>query len=176
MTSLFDPLKIGDTTIKNRVVMAPMTRCRAGEGDVPVAINAEYYGQRASAGFIITEATNISPRSCAFEHAPGIWTQEQAAGWKKITRAVHEEGGRIYMQLWHCGRVGASGILGGMEPLSPSGVNDDLGQLQVYALLANGNYVQIAATPSRAMTVNEIKETVEEYKIAAKNAIEAGCD
>lgn len=176
MTTLFDPLKIGDLTLPNRVLMAPLTRCRAGKGDVPSELNAAYYKQRAGAGLIITEATNISPRSCAFEHAPGIWTKEQVAGWRKVTSAVHEAGGRIFLQLWHCGRVGAAGILGGNEPLSPSGVNDDLAQLQVYGLLGNGAYVQIAATPSRAMTVEEIRETVQEYRVGARNAIEAGCD
>lgn len=176
MTSLFDHTKIGDLQIPNRIIMSPLTRCRAGEGDVPVAINAEYYRQRAGAGLIITEATNISPRSCAFEHAPGIWSKEQVAGWRKVAYAVHEAGGHIFLQLWHCGRIGAAGILGGKEPLSPSGVNDDLGELHVYGQLENGNYVPLMATPSRAMTVPEIQETVQEYKVAAKNAIDAGCD
>jgi NADPH2 dehydrogenase/N-ethylmaleimide reductase len=176
MARLQDTLKLGALELKNRVLMAPMTRCRAGAGDVPVPINAEYYAQRASAGLIVTEATNVSPNSCAFESAPGIWTQAQVEGWKIVTRAVHEKGGRIFMQLWHCGRVGASGILKGNNPLSPSGVNDDLDALQVYGLMANGHYVRIAATPSRAMTIDEIKSTVQEYKTGATNAIKAGCD
>jgi NADPH2 dehydrogenase/N-ethylmaleimide reductase len=176
MKSLFDSLRVGELTVPNRIIMAPLTRCRAGDDDVPVALNGEYYSQRAGAGFIITEATNISPRSCAFEHAPGIWSDEQVVGWRGVTKAVHAAGGRIFMQLWHCGRVGAEGILGKKEPLSPSGVNDDLDQLQVYGLLANGNYVRIAATPSRAMTLEEIRDTVHEYQVAAKNAIYAGCD
>jgi NADPH2 dehydrogenase/N-ethylmaleimide reductase len=176
MGRLHETLKLGALELKNRVLMAPLTRCRAGAGDAPVNLNAEYYAQRAGAGLIITEATNVSPNSCAFERAPGIWTQAQVEGWKKVTRAVHDAGGRIFMQLWHCGRVGASGILGGNDPLSPSGVNDDLDTLQVYGLLANGNYVRIAATPSRAMTGDEIKSTVREYKTSAINAIRAGCD
>jgi N-ethylmaleimide reductase len=153
MATLFDSLKIGDLTIPNRIIMAPLTRCRAGEDDAPVAANGEYYAQRASAGLIISEATNVSPRSCAFEHAPGIWTDKQTAGWRNVTAAVHRDGGHIFMQLWHCGRVGAEGILANQQPLSPSGVNDDLDALQVYGLLANGNYVRIAATPSRAITI-----------------------
>lgn len=176
MASLFNHGNFGDVHIPNRVIMAPLTRCRAGEGNVPVAINVEYYRQRASAGLIISEATNVSPRSCAYEHAPGIWSKEQVGGWRKVTSAVHEAGGRLFLQLWHCGRVGAAGILGGKEPLSPSGVNDDLGELHVYGLLANGSYVPLLATPSRAMTIQEIHETVEEYRIGAKNAIDAGCD
>jgi N-ethylmaleimide reductase len=107
MARLQDTLKVGALELENRVLMAPLTRCRAGAGDVPVPINAEYYAQRASAGLIVTEATNVSPNSCAFENAPGIWTQAQVEGWKIVTRAVHEKGGRIFMQLWHCGRVGS---------------------------------------------------------------------
>src|ERR1700739_3007380 len=101
MARLQDSLKLGTLELKNRVLMAPLTRCRAGAGSVPVTMNAEYYAQRASAGLIITEATNVSPNSCAFEHAPGIWTQAQTDGWKAVTRAVHENSGYIFMQLWH---------------------------------------------------------------------------
>jgi N-ethylmaleimide reductase len=176
MPTLHDPITIGGLKLKNRVLMAPLTRCRAGRGDVPVKINATYYGQRADAGLIITEATNVSPNSCAFEKAPGIWTKAQVKGWSAVTKEVHEHGGRIFMQLWHCGRVGASGLLKGNAPLSPSGVNDDLDALQVWGELANGHYVRIAATPSRAMTLDEIKATVEEYGTGAVNAIAAGCD
>ncbi|WP_207005464.1 alkene reductase [Trinickia mobilis] len=176
MQSLFETATFGDLESPNRIIMSPLTRCRAGQGGVPVPMNAKYYKQRASAGLIITEATNISPRSCAFEYAPGIWTEEQVAGWRGVTEAVHKAGGRMILQLWHCGRVGADGLLSGEQPLSPSGVNDDLDALQVYGLLKNGNYVRIAATPSRAMTEVEIQETIEEYRVAAKNAIDAGFD
>ena len=110
MGRLHETLKLGALELKNRVLMAPLTRCRAGAGDAPVILNAEYYAQRAGAGLIITEATNVSPNSCAFERAPGIWTQAQAEGWKKVTRAVHDARGRIFMQLWHCGRVGHQGF------------------------------------------------------------------
>ena len=176
MPTLFDPVSLGDLRLPHRVLMAPLTRARAGDGDVPIAINAEYYRQRAGAGLIITEATNITPRSCAFEHAPGIWSQAQVAGWRRVTTAVHGAGGRIFMQLWHCGRAGARGILAGEQPMSPSGVNDDLDALEVYGLLRNGSYVRIAASHSRAMTTAEIRQTVLEYRIAARNAVEAGCD
>ena len=176
MPTLFDSLKIGDMTIPNRVLMAPLTRCRAGKNNEPVAINGVYYSQRATAGLIITEATNISPKSCAFENAPGIWSEEQVCGWRKVTNAVHQSDGRIFIQLWHCGRVGARGILNNQQPLSPSGANDDLDALQVWGLLANGNYVRIAATSSRAMTVDEIQNVIAEYRVAACNALKAGCD
>lgn len=176
MARLTDTLTVGEVSLKNRILMAPLTRCRAGDGDVPVPINAEYYRQRASAGLIVTEATNISEMSCAFEHAPGIYSDAQVAGWKPVTDAVHAKDGRIFVQLWHCGRVGSSAILGGQDPIGPSAVNDDLGALQVYGLMANGVYAQIAATPSRAMTVDEIKSTIQEYRMAAANAINAGFD
>ncbi|HYZ64252.1 MAG TPA: alkene reductase, partial [Acetobacteraceae bacterium] len=176
MASLFDPVRIGDLDLPNRVAMAPMTRSRAGAGDVPTAMNAVYYAQRAEAGLIISEATNVSPNSCAFEKAPGIYSPAQTAGWRVVADAVHKAGGRIFLQLWHCGRVGAAGILGGQPPLSPSGVNDDLEALQVWAELGNGRYVRIAATRSRAMTLEEVRSTVQEYRTGAVHAWAAGCD
>lgn len=176
MAALFDPLSLRSLELPNRVAMAPLTRCRAGEGDVPQPISAIYYKQRASAGLIITEATNISPASCAFEKAPGIYSTAQVEGWRKITDAVHAQGGRIFLQLWHCGRVGSAAILGGQPPLSPSGINDDLGVLQVWGLMANGRYAQIMATPSREMTEAEIAKTIEDYGRGAENAMAAGFD
>jgi N-ethylmaleimide reductase len=173
---LLDPIKVGELEFANRIVMAPLTRCRATEGDVPTAMNGRYYAQRATAGFIISEATNVSPRSCAFEKAPGIYSSAQVSGWKIVSDAVHAAGGRIFLQLWHCGRVGAEGILHGYAPLSPSGINDDLTALQVWGQLANGRYVQIAATPSRAMTIDEIRAAVQDYRLGAANALSAGCD
>jgi N-ethylmaleimide reductase len=176
MASLFDPLALRSLKLPNRIAMAPLTRCRAGEGDAPQPIRAIYYKQRASAGLIITEATNISPASCAFEKAPGIYSVAQVEGWRRITDAVHAKAGRIFLQLWHCGRVGSDAILGGQPPLSPSGVNDDLGALQVWGLMANGRYAQIAATPSREMTEAEIAKAIEDYGRGAGNAIAAGFD
>src|SRR5262249_53442180 len=152
MATLFDSLKIGDMTIPNRVIMAPLTRCRAGKDDVPVAVNGVYYSQRASAGLIVTEATNISPRSCAFEHAPGICSEDQSEGVRDVGKSALESGGRLFLQLWRWGRVGADGMLKGQQPLGPSGMNQDLNPLQLYGLLANGNDVRTAAAHSRAMT------------------------
>jgi len=176
MTTLFSSIDLKGLQLPNRIAMAPLTRCRAGAGDVPQPISVPYYEQRASAGLIISEATNISPSSCAFERAPGIYSDAQVAGWQPITAAVHRAGGHFFMQLWHCGRVGSEAILNGQAPLSPSGVNDDLHQLQVYGQLANGRYAQIAATPSRAMTLEDIHQVIADYRHAAANAVRAGCD
>ena len=174
--TLMDPVRIGGLQLPNRVIMAPLTRSRAGSAGVPGALNVEYYVQRASAGLIITEATNVGPMSCAFECAPGIWRPEQVEGWRSVTDAVHGNGGRIVLQLWHGGRVGAKGLLDGREPVSPSGVNDDLDALEVWAQLANGHYVKIKATPSRVLSMGEVEALVEEYRVGAANAKAAGFD
>ncbi|KQV37024.1 alkene reductase [Rhizobium sp. Root1204] len=176
MATYFDPLKLGDLRFANRVWMPPMTRSRATAGGVPVPLMAEYYRQRATAGLIISEGTYINDESCAFDRAPGIFTDEQVEMWKQVTAAVHDAGGLIFCQLWHCGRIGTLGLLGGREPLSPSGVNDDLSQIDIWGLLANGNYVKLAATPSRAMTIDDIERTIADYARAAANARRAGFD
>ncbi|WP_176079855.1 alkene reductase [Paraburkholderia tropica] len=176
MTTLIDPIKIGDLELPNRIAMAPLTRARAGEDDVPTELNATYYTQRAGHGLIVTEATDVAPNSRAFERAPGIWSDAQVIGWRRVVDDVHAAGGRIFLQLWHCGRVGSAGILGGEMPISPSGYNEDLGKLSVWGLLANGRYVQIAATPSRAMTTAEVRDTICAYRKAAENALRAGFD
>jgi len=176
MTTLFDPFQLGDLELPNRLVMAPMTRSRASIDGIPTALMAEYYAQRASAGLLVSEAVNISPMSNPFERAPGLWTPAQTNAWIPVTAAVHQAGGRIFAQLWHGGRIGAKGILDWKEPLSPSGVNDDLESLHVWALLDNGHYVRISATPSRAMTTEDIHATINEYQTAAKNAVNAGFD
>ncbi|CAN7729712.1 alkene reductase [Paraburkholderia terricola] len=162
--------------LPNRVVMAPMTRSRAPLHGNPTEMMAQYYVQRASAGLIITEATNVSTASAAFELTPGIITSEQIAGWRNVTSQVHAAGGRIFMQLWHGGRVSSFALLGGEAPLSPSGVNDDLEKLQVWGQLQNGHYTRIHATPSRAMSLDEVKQTVAQFRQGAINAIEAGFD
>src|SRR5471030_1941837 len=138
MKSILHPVRIGDLTFSSRVAMAPVTRARAGADGVPVALNASYYRQRASAGLIITEATNVSPNSAAFELAPAIYNDAHVDGWRQVAQAVHAEGGKIFMQLWHSGRVSSYALLGGRDPLSPSGVNDDLDRLQVYGALRIG--------------------------------------
>lgn len=176
MTTLLDSFHLGDLDLPNRLVMAPLTRARATVDGVPTPLMAKYYEQRASAGLLISEATNVSAMSCPFERAPGLYTAEQVEGWRQVTDSVHASGGRIFAQLWHGGRIGAMGTLNWAEPLSPSGFNDDVDLLHVWALLKNENYVRISATPSRAMTIDEVKSTIEEYKTAAQNAIAAGFD
>lgn len=176
MTTLLDSFRLGDLELPNRLIMAPLTRARATVKGVPTAPMAEYYAQRATAGLLISEATNVSAMSNPFERAPGLFTDQQVEGWLPVTRAVHEAGGRIFAQLWHGGRAGAMGTLNWAEPLSPSGFNDDVDTLHVWALLKNENYVRISATPSRAMTLDEVRSTIAEYKKAAQNAIAAGFD
>ena len=176
MKNILQTITLGGLALSSRIAMAPVTRSRAGEGGVPTALNAEYYLQRATAGLIISEATNVSPNSAAFELAPGIHNEAQLAGWKRVADAVHGRGGRIFMQLWHGGRVGSYALLEGRQPLSPSGFNDDLGLLQVYGALRNGQYTRLAASPSRAMSVAEIHEAAEEFGTGAANALRAGLD
>lgn len=176
MPTYFDPLTIGENTFANRIWMPPLTRARATETGLPVEIMAEYYRQRATAGLIMSEGTYVNSETCGFERAPGIYTGEHAERWKPITKAVHDAGGKIFCQLWHCGRIGSTAILNGQDPVSPSGVNDDLDQLNVHALLANGVYARIAATPSRAMSLQDIQRTIEDYGKAARFAKDAGFD
>jgi len=176
MASYFDSLQVGGLELQNRIWMPPLTRARATTDGVPVELMVDYYRQRATAGLIISEGTYVSRDTCGFDRAPGIYTAEQVEAWKPVTDAVHDEGGRIYCQLWHCGRIGASGLLEGREPLSPSGVNDDPNEINVYGLLDKGAYVKIAATPSREMTAEDISRTIGDFARAARNAKAAGFD
>ena len=123
MTTLFDPVRVGDMALANRIVMAPLTRNRAGAGLVPSALAATYYAQRASAGLLITEATQISPQAQGYQDTPGLYTPEQIAGWRAVTDAVHAKGGRIFVQLWHVGRVSHVDLQpGGAAPVAPSAI------------------------------------------------------
>lgn len=176
MTDIFGPTTLGELDLPNRIVMAPMTRSRADERGIINPSASEYYETRASAGLIVSEGINVGPMSNAFDRTPGLWTDKQTDGWKMVVDRIHHAGGRIVAQLWHGGRASARGLLANQQPLSPSGVNDDLDQLQVWALLANGAYVRITATSSRAMTLEDIRAAVDEYKLAAANAVRAGFD
>src|SRR3954471_9764558 len=122
MSKLFEPIRIGAWDLPNRILMAPLTRCRAGVERIPNALMAEYYAQRASAGLIISEATVVSAQGIGYPGTPGIWSSEQVAGWKLTTSAVHAAGGRIFLQLWHVGRVSHPSFLGGEPPVGPSAV------------------------------------------------------
>ncbi|MFD1871695.1 alkene reductase [Hymenobacter bucti] len=169
-TVLFTPFKVGALTLPNRLVMAPMTRSRAkAEGNVPDDSTVKYYVQRASAGLIITEGSQVSPQGVGYIYTPGIHSQEQVAGWKKVTDAVHAAGGRIYIQLWHVGAISHPFFHNGELPVAPSAVQPK----GVQAFTANGQ--EEIPTP-RALTTEEVKATVEDFRQAAKNAHEAGFD
>jgi len=123
MPSLFDPLTLGGLRLPNRIVMAPLTRSHADhDGRVPNALMAEYYVQRASAGMILSEATSVTPMGVGYPDTPGIWSDEQIAGWRRITDAVHQAGGCMVLQLWHVGRVSDPVHLGGAQPVAPSAI------------------------------------------------------
>jgi len=166
---LFTPLQMGDLKLSNRMVMAPLTRNRAGEGNVPTDLNALYYTQRASAGLIITEASQISESALGYPSTPGIHSDAQIAGWKKITDAVHKEGGLMFLQLWHVGRISHPSMLpGNALPVAPSAI-----QPQGDAITYEG--MQPFVTP-RALELNEIPALIEDFVSAAKNAKAAGFD
>jgi N-ethylmaleimide reductase len=169
--TLFSPLQLGPYELPNRVVMAPLTRNRALAGDVPGPLNAEYYAQRASAGLIISEATQISRQGQGYSKTPGIYKHEQVAGWRLITRAVHAQGGRIFLQLWHVGAISHSSFQpnGGL-PVSPSGIAPHFGK----ASTADGRSVPFE-TP-RALEEEEIPGIVEDFREGASNALSAGFD
>ncbi len=168
MSNLFEPLQVGDLTLPNRIVMAPLTRCRASDGHIPNALMAEYYGQRAGAGLIISEATCVSPQGVGFPHTPGIWSEEQVSGWIKITDAVHAGGGRIFLQLWHVGRVSHPYYLNGELPVAPSAIAP-AGHLRLLR-------PQLEYVIPRALDLAELPGIVEDYRKAAENAKRAGFD
>ncbi len=125
MPNLFDPLRVGDLDLPNRVIMAPLTRLRAGETQIPNALMADYYAQRASAGLIISEAVPVTPQGVGYQGVPGVWSREQTDGWKLTTEAVHAAGGRIFMQLWHVGRISDPSFHDGRPPVAPSAIPAD---------------------------------------------------
>jgi N-ethylmaleimide reductase len=171
MTSvdLFSPFRLGPLELPNRVVMAPMTRNRAGPGNVPTALNATYYAQRAGAGLIVSEATQVSPQGVGYPGTPGIHSAEQVAGWKLVTDAVHGAGGRIFLQLWHVGRISHPSLQpGGAIPVAPSAIAP-AGQ----AWTTNG--MEAYVTP-RALETDEIPGIVDDFRHGARNAREAGFD
>lgn len=167
MSSLFDQLKIGELTLKNRIAMAPMTRGRAGDSRVPNELMAEHYFQRASAGLIITEATVVSEQGIGWIGSPGIYTQEMAEGWKLVTSRLAEAGTPVFLQMWHCGRASHSDFHNGELPVSASAVK--LQGDSIHTPKGKKEY----ETP-RPLTLDEIKQTVADYKQAAVYAKEAG--
>lgn len=168
--SLFTPLKAGALELKNRIVMAPLTRCRAtgADGRTPNELMKKYYEQRASAGLIITEATAISPMAVGYANTPGIWSEEHVKAWRDITNAVHAKNGQIVLQLWHVGRISHPMFLNGETPVSAS------------AIAAEG-YVSLvrprtAYPVPRALEISEISKLIKDYQLAAENAKRSGFD
>jgi len=167
--TLLTPALLGPYTLRNRVVMAPMTRNRAGEGLVPTETMATYYRQRASAGLILTEATQVSPQGIGYPSTPGIYTDAQVEGWKRVTAAVHEQGGRIFLQLWHVGRISHPSLQpGGALPVAPSAIAPE-GMAKTY------EGAQPFVTP-RALELDEIPGVVEQFADGARRALAAGFD
>ena len=167
--NLFSPYKLGDLELPNRMVMAPLTRNRAGDGNVPGQLNATYYTQRVSAGLIIAEATQVSPEGLGYPATPGIHSAAQVAGWKLVTDAVHQHGGRIFLQLWHVGRISHPDLQpDGALPVAPSAIAPK-GEAATY------EGMKPFVTP-RALETSEIPLIVEQYRQGAKNALEAGFD
>jgi len=167
--TLFSPVQVGPYALANRIVMAPMTRSRAGPGNAPTAMNATYYAQRASAGLIVSEGTQVSPQGVGYPGTPGIHSAEQIAGWKLVTEAVHANGGRIFLQLWHVGRISHPTLQpDGALPVAPSAIRPE-------GKLWTGAGMLPFETP-RALAADEIPGIVESFRIGAANALAAGCD
>lgn len=165
---LFSRYEFGNIKLSNRMVMAPMTRCRAVEGNIPSPLAIKYYAQRSQAGLIITEGSQVSPQGVGYIRTPGIYSPEQVAGWGKVTDAVHQSGGKIFLQLWHVGRVSHPDFLGGELPVAPS------------ALPVEGEiYTQFGKKKlmaPRALELNEIPSVINQFREGASNAKAAGFD
>lgn len=168
MPTLFDPVTLGEISLPNRILMAPLTRSRAGTSRIPNALMAEYYRQRASAGLILSEATVVTPSGVGYADTPGIWSDEQVEGWKRVTAAVHAEGGRIFLQLWHVGRVSHPLFLDGRLPVAPSAIAP---RGHVSLVRPETPYVV-----PRALAREEIPGIVAAYRQGAENAQRAGFD
>lgn len=171
MTTLFDSLKLGDVSIANRVIMAPLTRMRSQQpGNVPHALNAEYYAQRAGAGLIISEATQISQQGQGYPGTPGIHSAEQVQGWRLVTDAVHARGGKIFLQLWHVGRISHSSHQpGGRPPVAPSAIKPT-------GKVFTADWKQADYEMPHALAESEIKDILNDYRHACENAKQAGFD
>lgn len=167
VVNLFSSIELGENLLSNRIVMAPMTRLRAADS-LPTMLMAEYYAQRASAGLIITECTMVSPLSNGYMNCPGIYSAQQIVAWRQITEAVYSKGGKIFLQLWHCGRVSHPSLLNGKQPVAPS------------AIAATGTLHtpigKITLEVPQSLETHQILEIVEQFRQAAQNAKEAGFD
>lgn len=168
MVSLFEPLQLGAVKLRNRIVMSPLTRARASHNRVPNDLMRSYYCQRASAGLIIAEATSVSPQGVGYLNTPGIWCSAHVEGWRQITQAVHKKDGKIFLQLWHVGRVSDPELLSGQMPVAPSAIACP-GSL-------NLPYLQRPYVTPRALRTDEIRNIVADFADAATNARQAGFD
>lgn len=173
---LFESTQLGPYTLKNRIVLPPLTRSRSSQpGNVPNDLMADYYRQRAGAGFMVTEGTQIEPRGQGYAWTPGIHSPEQVEGWRKITAAVHAEGSIIFAQLWHVGRVSHNSLQpGGAAPVAPSAIAAD--NVKVFVETGPGQGALTEPSVPRALTTAEVKELVQLYAQAARNALDAGFD
>ena len=171
MASLFDTIQLGDNLLQNRIIMAPLTRMRSKQpGNIPYALNAEYYAQRATAGLIISEATQISQQGQGYPGTPGIHSPEQVAGWKLITEAVHQKGSKMFLQLWHVGRISHSSHQpGGGLPVAPSAIKPS-------GKVFTADWKQADYETPHALILDEIGTIIEDYRKACENAKEAGFD
>jgi N-ethylmaleimide reductase len=168
-TKLFEPYKLGPITLPNRLVMAPLTRNRALAGLVPNPLAVEYYGQRASAGLLVSEATQVSQQGQGYQDTPGIYSKEQVAGWRKVTDRVHERGGRIFLQLWHVGRISHVSLQqSNQAPVAPSAIRAKA------KTFVGGTFADVSEP--RALTLDEIPGIIESFKKGAANALAAGFD
>jgi len=168
-SKLFEPYKLGAVTLTNRAVMAPLTRNRAVAGFVPNPLAIEYYGQRASAGLLITEASQVSQQGQGYQDTPGIYSKEQVAGWRKVTDRVHGRGGHIYIQLWHVGRISQTSLQpNNGAPVAPSAIQAKT------KTFVGGAFADVSAP--RALELSEIPGIIDDFKRASANAIEAGFD
>lgn len=175
-TKLFESYILKGIALKNRFLMAPMTRSRASQpGDIPNALMATYYAQRASAGLIITEATQVSLQGKGYAKTPGIYTQEQIEGWKLTTKAVHHAGSKIFLQLWHVGRVSSSKV-NGLQPIAPSALIAKDTNVYIFDGAPNGDATFVPVEEPREMTQEDMEVVIQEFAQGAKNAIEAGFD
>ncbi|UQY46396.1 alkene reductase [Mixta hanseatica] len=176
MSSLFSPLNLGGFKLRNRIALPPLTRCRSNQpGNIPGDLMVEYYRQRASAGFMITEGTQIEPRGQGYAWTPGIHSEAQIAGWKKVTDAVHQENGTIFCQLWHVGRVSHNALQPGMAPpVAPSAITAT--GVRVFIETGPGEGILTAPSEPRELSTQEVKDIVELYRVAAENAKKAGFD
>ncbi|MCQ0110687.1 alkene reductase [Zhouia sp. CL16] len=175
-TKLFEPYNLSGKLLKNRFLMAPMTRSRSSQpGDVPNALMAEYYGQRTSAGIIITEATQVSLQGKGYANTPGIYTKEQIEAWKQVTKEVHQKGSKIFLQLWHVGRVSAYKV-NGLQPMGPSAIKAKDTQVYIFNGAPNGDATFVPVDEPKEMSQEDIDQAIETFAQGALNAMEAGFD